>query len=167
MKRNSARRKKHAVKTLFGVVSEIVAPVRKKASPKLPVKVRPEPVKRKRVKAAVKEHVTPGVPSAFNRLAPVVPEKYVLVYAGEHTAFCVREFNSELAMAQFIVASSLTSLEYAIITGRVKRCDPRYKSDTAARPPWDDGEANETGGEIYTSSQPLSSADVDALINGK
>ena len=96
------------------------------------------------------------------------PDRYVLVYAGEHSAFCHREFCTLEALARFVAASDLSVPEYAIVTGRIKRCDPRYKSDAESRLPWDEGDGDVSAGdEIHTSSKPLSRDEVDALIHGK
>jgi hypothetical protein len=110
-----------------------------------------------------------GAQSAWNRYTPTPHMKSILVYAGEHTAFCIREFNTMEGLARFVASSQLRLEEYAVVTGMVKRCDPRYKPDTAYRAPWDDGsepESASTTEEMCTTSQPVTLEDVRQLLGG-
>lgn len=94
-------------------------------------------------------------------------EKCVLVYPGEHTVFSVREFNSLESLARFVAASSLKPIEYAIILGTVKRCDPRYKTSSMTRHPWDDGEIElANADEVFTSTAAMTKEDAYALLGG-
>jgi hypothetical protein len=53
----------------------------------------------------------------------------VLVYAGDNTAFCVKEFRSWETMAGFLAGRNLSRDEYAIIHGSVVKCTPAYRDN--------------------------------------
>ena len=98
-----------------------------------------------------------------------VSERFVLVYAGEHTAFSIREFHSVETLSAFIATNRFTREEYAIIKGNVKRCDPRYKTDASYKPPWDDGTEDApafASDAVLTTAVPLAREDVDRLLRG-
>lgn len=123
-----------------------------------------------RAKRKCKEVVVPVEKvSTWNKYVPVPHVKCILVYAGEHTAFCIREFNNMESLAKFVASSQLRLDEYAVVTGTVKRCDPRYKPDTAHRLPWDDGaepDVSQPGEEMCTTSQPLTMEETKRLLGG-
>ena len=85
---------------------------KRKRTPVRPVKVRPPAPK----------PVTVVVEPKLTRNS-----SYVLVYAGDSTAFCVKEFRSWETMASFLAGRGLHRDEYAIIHGSVVKCTPAYR----------------------------------------
>ena len=107
-----------------------------------------------------------------SEVSVAVEPKWILVYAGEHTAFSVREFSNSDSLIRFVASTDLEPAEYAIIVGRVRRCDPRYKRDMLFGQLWDAGadtlaDTLADGCQECAGTRILSREDTMAILNGK
>jgi hypothetical protein len=124
--------------------------------------VKARPSRRK----AVKPTKVDATKSAKPLLKQTTPRQrpYVLVYAGDYTAFAIREFRTWESLARHMAEKQLRRDECAVIQGRVLRCTPAYrdKLNPSAADLNDDESAELLAGELTTTN--MSPEDVARLI---